>query len=125
MIKQVLGHAHNVNKPLPCARPSPHFQKETPIPFGVTVTIPLNLEQRSSNKRNKWRGPAAGGEQAVYAGLMLERRVRFSSYRCSTAIKLSEEPNIKEASGQKVFSFQIAQRDQYLDRPVTSLWDPI
>src|SRR5258708_28605730 len=68
------------------------FQKETPIPFGVTVTIPLNLEQRSSNKRNKWRGPAVGGEQAVYTGLMLERRVRFSSYRCSTAIKLSEEP---------------------------------
>src|SRR4029077_2518601 len=71
------------------------FQKETPIPFGVTVTIPLNLEQRSSNKRNKW-GPAVGGEQAVYAGLMLERRVRFSSYRCSTAIKLSEEPYLKE-----------------------------
>src|ERR1700730_3594648 len=92
MIMQALGHAHNVNKPLPCARPSPPFPKGTPIAFGVTVTIPLNLKQSSSNKRNKWRGPAAGGEQAVYAGLMLERRVRFSSYRCSTAIKLSEEP---------------------------------
>src|SRR6266446_6844808 len=92
MIKQALGHAHNVNKPLPCARPSPHSKRKPPIPFGVTVTIPLNLEQRSSNKRNKWRGPAVGGEQAVYAGLMLERRVRFSSYRCSTAMKLSEEP---------------------------------
>jgi hypothetical protein len=33
--------------------------------------------------------------------------------------------NIKETGGQKVFSFQIAQRDQYLDRPVPSLWDPV
>jgi hypothetical protein len=30
--------------------------------------------------------------------------------------------NITEAGGQKVFSFQIAQRDQYLDRPVPSLF---
>src|ERR1700736_1066101 len=95
MIMQALGHAHNVNKPLPCARPSPPFPKGTPIAFGVTVTIPLNLKQSSSNKRNKWRGPAAGGEQAVYAGLMLELCFRFSSYRRSTAIKLSEEPTNK------------------------------
>jgi hypothetical protein len=33
--------------------------------------------------------------------------------------------NITEAGVQKVFSFQIAQRDQYLDRPVPSLWDPV
>lgn len=33
--------------------------------------------------------------------------------------------DIKEATGQKVFSFQIAQRDLYLDRPITSPWDPV
>jgi predicted nucleotidyltransferase component of viral defense system len=33
--------------------------------------------------------------------------------------------NIKESSGQKVFSFQIAQRDQYLELPMTSPWAPI
>jgi hypothetical protein len=33
--------------------------------------------------------------------------------------------DIKETSGRKVFSFQIAQRDLYLDRPITSSWDPV
>src|SRR6266436_3797720 len=94
MIKQALGHAHKCEQTTALCKAITPFQKEIPIPFGVTVTTPLNLEQRSSNKRNKW-GPAVGGGQAVYAGLMLERRVRFSSYRCSTAIKLSEEPSFE------------------------------
>jgi hypothetical protein len=33
--------------------------------------------------------------------------------------------NIEEGRGQKVFSFQIAQRDHYLDPPMPSLWDPV
>src|SRR5258707_13669386 len=37
-----------------------------------TVILRARTGSRSRSKRNKWRGPTVGGEQAVYAELELE-----------------------------------------------------
>ena len=40
------------------------------------VTFPARSEACSSEKRNKWQGPASGGKDAVYAGFDLEQASR-------------------------------------------------
>src|SRR6266581_3228428 len=65
------------------------------------IQLPLQApsEVCSRPKRNKWRGPTAGGEVAVYAGFGLEQTQRSARgvglTMPSLAIKLSQEPITK------------------------------
>ena len=115
MLLQTLCHPSFLRLPLGCWQTIKHplYGKPCRVHFAFggwerrnertaarrKIQLPLQAQSEvcSRPKRNKWRGPAAGGEVAVYAGFGLEQTQRSARRVDLTtptlAIKLSQEPN--------------------------------
>src|SRR4029077_5767789 len=114
MLLQTLCHPSFLRLPLGCWQTIKHplYGKPCRVHFAFggwerrnertaarrKIQLPLQAQSEvcSRPKRNKWRGPAAGGEVAVYAGFGLEQTQRSARRVDLTtptlAIKLSQEP---------------------------------
>src|SRR6266446_4506691 len=131
MLLQTLCHPSFLRLPLGCWQTIKHplYGKPCRVHFAFggwerrnertaarrKMQLPLQAQSEvcSRPKRNKWRGPAAGGEVAVYAGFGLEQTQRSARRVDLTtptlAIKLSQEPHFNHAMHGFALLFSVAR----------------
>src|SRR6266446_106040 len=132
MLLQTLCHPSFLRLPLGCWQTIKHplYGKPCRVHFAFggwerrnertaarrKMQLPLQAQSEvcSRPKRNKWRGPAAGGEVAVYAGFGLEQTQRSARRVDLTtptlAIKLSQEPFFQARNDVEQSRFAAATR---------------
>src|SRR6266436_6977180 len=125
MLLQTLCHPSFLRLPLGCWQTIKHplYGKPCRVHFAFggwerrnertaarrKIQLPLQAQSEvcSRPKRNKCRGPAAGGEVAVYAGFGLEQTQRSARRVDLTtptlAIKLSQEPKNRSRKWRNPF----------------------
>jgi hypothetical protein len=96
------------------------------IVIGGGVALSHYLEHRATFDLDAWwksepKPETIGFVRAAMNEIARSHGATFEEKRRGDVFSL----NIREASGKRVFSFQIAQRDQYLEQPITSLWYPV